>query len=172
MPKPVTIIYRQEIKELLMDPKSPGVKTPYFIIQGENGENITVLNTGKNGDEFNKTFGRVNVFPGVEMFKCIYGQGLLIMQRIDETGEAKEFRIISLRPGVTGEIPSGYGHALINTGKSLLIVVDNAPKDKKNFETESLTSKKGFAYYVVDKQGDIALEKNPNYSFYPEITSQ
>lgn len=168
----VTVVTREEIKELLMSPKEKGVKTPYFTVRGEKGENITFVNAGKNGDEFNKTYGRVNTFEGVEMFKCIYGQGLLLMQRSDEEGEAKEFRVISLRPGVAGEIPSGYGHALINTGKNFLIVVDNAPAERQNFETTSIASKKGFAYYIIDKQGDISLEKNPNYSFHPEITPQ
>lgn len=168
----VTVVTREEIKELLMSPKEKGIKTPYFTFRGENGENITFLNAGKNGNEFNKTYGKINTFPGVELFRCVYGQGLLIMQRNDEEGEAKEFRIISLRGRVSGEIPSGYGHALINTGKNFLIVVDNAPADKKNFDTESITNKKGFAYYIVDKQGDISVEKNPNYHFYPEIASQ
>ncbi len=167
----ITSKSRADLKEVLMDPKNPGIKEPYFVIHGESEENITVLSPGKNGIEFNKTFGHFHNYNGVEIYHCLFGQGVLLLQRNDETGEAKEFRIISLRPGITAEIPAGYGHALVNTGKHFLIVVDNAPNNPKAHDYETVKNKKGLAYYIVDKQGDISFEENPSYKYHPQITS-
>lgn len=167
----ITVKTRNELKDVLMDPKEPGVKEPYFVIYGENGENITVLESGKNGDEFNKTYGHFHNYQGVEIYHCLYGQGLLVMQRNDEQNDAKEFRVVTLRPGTTAEIPAGYGHALINTGKHFLVIVDNASRSPKAHNYEPVKERQGLAYYVIDKQGDISFEENKNYRFHPQITT-
>lgn len=161
----------KDLEPVLMEPKVAGVKEPYFIIQGQNGENITVLSSGKNGSEYNKTFGFYHTFPGMEIYHCLYGQGILIMQRNDENEEAKEVRIVSLRPGGVVEIPAGYGHSVVNTGKSFLLVADNAPQNPKLHNGDLVRKKKGFAYYIVDKKGNISFETNPNYSFHPQIST-
>jgi oxalate decarboxylase/phosphoglucose isomerase-like protein (cupin superfamily) len=167
----VTTLTHKELQPVLMDPKTPGVKEPYFVIQGENGENITVLAAGKNGIEYNKTLGAFHTFPGVEIYHCLYGQGILIMQRNDSENEAKEIRIVSLRPGSSVEVPAGYGHCIINTGKSFLVVADNAPQTGKVHNSDSIVDKKGLAYYVIDKKGNISFEANSNYSFHPQIST-
>ena len=161
---------RQELKEVLLDPKTPGVKEPYFVIRGEGGQNITVLTPGLNGREFNKTYGHFHKWQGVEVYHTVYGQGVLVMQRNDENGEAKEFRVVSLRPGMSVEIPSGYGHSMVNVGKTYLVVIDNSPEGAKD-DFESVKSKHGFAYYVVDKKGEIGFEPNPNYRMHPQIST-
>lgn len=167
----VTTITHKELQPVLMEPRSAGVKEPYFIIQGQNGENITVLAAGKNGSEYNKTFGSFHTFPGVEIYHCLYGQGILMMQRNDSEDEAKEIRIVSLRSGSVVEVPAGYGHCIVNTGKSFLVVADNAPQNGKVHNTESLQNKKGLAYYVVDKKGNISFEANKNYVYHPQIST-
>lgn len=161
----------KDIQSVLMDPKSPSIKEPYFIIKGENGENITVVSSGKNGLEFNKTIGYFHTFQGVVIYHCLYGQGILIMQRNDSMGEVKEIKVMGLRPGVSVEIPSGYGHCLANIGKNFLIVADNAPQNEKNQDSEYIKKKKGLAYYIVDKKGNVSFEENKNYSFHPQITT-
>lgn len=154
-----------------MEPKEPGVKEPYFVIRGEGGQNITILTPGLNGREFNKTYGHFHNFQEVEIYHVVYGQGILIMQRNDESGEAKEFRMVSLRGGTTAEIPAGYGHTLINVGKTYLVVIDNSPIDPKAHNFESVKEKQGFAYYVIDKKGEIGFEPNLNYKLHPQIAA-
>lgn len=167
----ITTRTRAELKEVLMDPDSPGVKEPYFVIRGEAGQNITVLTPGKNGDEFNKTYGHFHNWQGVEIYHVVYGQGVVVMQRNDEMGEAKEIRVAGVRPGISVEIPSGLGHALINTGKTYLVVVDNAPDEKNADNFEPVKEKHGFAYYIVDKKGEVGFEPNPNYKLHPQIST-
>lgn len=155
-----------------MEPEAEGLEEPYFVIQSPlTKENLTILFSGKNGLEFNKTYGFFHKFPGVLIYRTLYGNGIMIIQKNDEAGEAKEVRIATLRSGVEIEVPSGYGHTVVNTGKNFLVVIDNAIEDNEYINFDIVKAKKGFAYYVVDKKGEIAFEKNPNYSFHPQIAS-
>lgn len=163
---------RRQLKEVLAYPETEGVDEPYFILESpRTGENITLLYSGKNGLEFNKTHGFLHKFPGILIYRSLYGQGLLITQKNDEEGEPKEVRIVSLRPGVEIEVPAGYVHTLVNIGKNFLIVVDNVPDYTTDIDFDMVNKKHGLAYYVVDKKGEIGFEKNPHYSFHPQIAS-
>lgn len=161
---------RQELKDVLMDPRAPGVKESYFMIRGEEEQNITILSPGKNGEEFNKTYGHFHNYPEVEIYHVVYGQGILLLQRNDEEGEAKEVRVVTLRPGSVAEIPIGYGHCLINVGKTYLVVIDNSPNGPDTHNYEPVKQKHGFVYFVVDKKGEIGFEPNPNYKLHPQIS--
>lgn len=162
---------RSEMRDVLLDPRAPGVKEPYFMIRGEGGQNITILTPGLNGGEFNKTYGHFHKYQGVEIYHVVYGQGVLLMQRNDENGEAKEFRVVMLRFGMTVEIPAGYGHALVNVGKTYLVAIDNSPNEKGIHDFETVKAKHGFAYYVIDKRGEVSFEPNPNYKIHPQIAT-
>lgn len=162
---------RLELVDVLMEPKAKGVKDAYFVIRsGE--QNITVLNPGKNGQEYNKTYGHFHTYQGIEIYNCLYGQGILIMQRNDEEGEAKEFKVVTLSAGKQVAIPAGFGHSLVNVGKGYLVVLDNAPNFPAAHNYEPVKEKQGFAYYVIDKKGDIAFVHNPNYKVHPQISSE
>jgi oxalate decarboxylase/phosphoglucose isomerase-like protein (cupin superfamily) len=167
----VKTITGKELQAVLMDPKSLSVKEPYFVVKGENGENITIISSGKNGLEFNKTYGYFHDFAGVIIYHCLYGQGILLMQRNDNQGEVKEVRVVGLRPGSVVEVPAGYGHTIANIGKNFLIVADNAPQSEKPQANEFIKVKKGLAYYIVDKKGNVSFEENKNYSFHPQIST-
>lgn len=161
----------KDIEEVLMDPNAtPGVNESYFVIESESGENITVINPGKNGSEYNKTYGHFHTFPGVESYKCLFGQGVLVLQRNGEEGMAKEVSIIALRPGIVVEVPSGFGHTLVNTGKSFLVVLDNSSQTKKYQNVNHLKENRGFSYYIVEKKGEVSFERNPSYSYHPQIS--
>lgn len=168
----VTTIKGEELKDVLMEPKAQTIKQPIFTIRSTTTqETIIVLEAGTNGSEFNKIVGFFHRFPGVLIYRCLYGQGLALIQKNDDDGEAKELRVASLRPGVEIEIPSGYGHTVINTGKNFLVVVDNAPENGQYIDVGAMKHKHGLVYYVVDKKGEIAFERNTNYSFHPQITA-
>src|SRR3989344_6574174 len=162
-------ISQLQLRDVLMDPKSSEIKEPYLMINyGADGENITVVTPGRNGSEFNKTIGFTHKFNGMLIYKCIYGKGVLMMQKNNETGEVKEVTVRGLRPGVEVEVPAGYVHTIYNTGRTILVTVDNGPKDEKFKDNSFILSKRGLAYYVIDKKGEIAFEKNPNYPFHPQ----
>ena len=162
---------RQQVKEVLMDPQGEGIKEPYFVIRGEAGQNVTILTPGKNGNEFNKTYGHFHTYQGIEIYHIVYGQGVLVMQRNDEEGEAKEFKVVGVRSGSVIEMPVGYGHCLINVGKTYLVTIDNSPNDPKVHNFEPVKQKHGFAYYIIDKKGEIGFEANPNYNIHPQIST-
>lgn len=166
----ITSKTKQDIKDVLMEPQSPGVKDAYFVLPAD-GQKITIVTSGNNGREFNKTYGYFHKAQTVEVFHCLYGQGLLVMQRNDEAGEAKEFKVASLNQGRQVSVPAGFGHTLINLGKTFLVVLDNAPSPQVP-DYNPVKAKKGFAYYVVEKKGEIAFEPNPNYLVHPQITSE
>jgi len=162
---------RQELKDVLMDSKNPGIKDPYFVIRGEAGQNITILTPGKNGNEFNKTYGHFHNYQGIEVYSVAYGQGVLVLQRNNEEGEAKEFRVITLKSGMSVEVPAGYGHCLVNVGKTYLVTIDNAPTGAKVHNFDPVKERHGFAYYIVDKKGEIGFESNSNYKIHPQIST-
>lgn len=154
-----------------MQPKEAGVKEAYYLIEGDE-QNITVVSPGKNGAEFNKTYGYFNSFPSVHMYHCLYGQGVLVMQRNDFEGEAKEFKVVTLNASRVVEVPAGWGVGLVNIGKSFLVVLDNTRDQAKFKNTEPIKVKKGFVYYVVEKKGEIGFDANINYPVRPQITTQ
>lgn len=166
----ITTITKQELKDVLMDPRALGVKESYYILDADD-QAITILMPGKNGIEFNKTMGYFHKYQGMEIYQCLYGQGVLIMQRNDELGEAKEFRIVTLQPGRQVEVPAGWGHCFVNIGKNLLVIVGNSLSKPKERSTHPLEEKRGFAYYIVEKKGEIGFEQNPNYRVHPQITT-
>lgn len=168
----ITVKIHKDLEDVLLEPKASGLKELYSVIHGEN-QNITVLNSGLNGIEYNKTYGHFHKFLGVEIYTCLSGQGVLIMQRNDEDGEAKEFKVVTLHSGRQVEIPSGFGHSLINVGKDYLVVLDNSGKKADKWhDYKPVKDKKGFAYYIVEKKGEIAIDPNPNYRVHPQISTE
>lgn len=147
-----------------------GVKEAYFIIEGDL-QFIFVVSPGKNTTEFNKTIGYFGSFAGIQTYQCLYGNGLMLMQRND-FGGVKEFKVVSLNQGRQVLVPAGWGMCLVNTGNNFLVVLRSSFLDEKDQDTKPILEKQGLAYYVVEKKGEIAFEENPNYSFHPQITTE
>lgn len=167
----ITTRTHKELEDVLMEPKEKGVKDSYFVIKGD-GQNITIISSGLNGVEYNKTYGHFHKYLGAEIYNCLYGQGLCLMQRNDEEGQPKEFRVVSLHGGKQVEVPAGFGHALVNISKDYLVVLDNAPNIVGSRDYEPIKAKQGLCYYVVEKKGEIAFEENPSYKQHPQISSE
>jgi len=161
----------KELKPVLMRGAKPEIKNPYYLIE-ENDQLIFVVSSGKNGSEFNKTLGYFSTYPGMQIYQCLYGQGIMVMQRNDFAGEAKEFKITTLNPGKQISVPAGWGMCIVNTGSNLLAVLRNSFLDERNIDPKPIIEKRGFAYYVVEKKGEIGFELNPNYSLHPQITTE
>lgn len=164
-------VTNKDLKPVLMEQAAKGLEAPCFEIVDKE-QVIFVLSAGRNGGEFNKTIGYFSNFLGMQTYLCLYGSGVLLMQRNDELGEAKEFKVSILNPLKQVTVPAGWGVCLINTGNNLLVVLRNSRLDESNIVTKPIIDKKGFAYYVVEKKGEIAFEQNPNYQIHPQIATE
>lgn len=161
----------KDLKEVVMNPKGGIIKNPYYLITSDEGV-IFVVSAGLNSIEYNKTTGFLNDLPNLTYFQCLLGQGILLLQRNDEQDEAKEFKVVTLSPGKQVGVPAGWGSVLVNIGKSFLVVLKTGISDEKYLESKSIMEKRGLAYYVVEKKGEIAFEQNPNYKVHPQITTE
>lgn len=165
----ITAKTNKDLKPVLMDPTGKKVKNPYYLIVDKE-QVIFVVSPGQNGIEFNKTEGYFNTFPGMQTYLCLHGSGILLMQRNDELG-AKEFKMVILNPMKKISVPASWAMCLVNTGNGLLVVLRNA-LDEKYKDSKPLIEKRGLAYYIVEKKGEIAFEQNPNYHVHPQITTE
>lgn len=159
----------KDIKKVLMDSKIGSIKEPYYLIKNDD-QVIFVITQGQNGSEFNKTEGALSNYPGVSVYQCLYGQGVLVLQR-DGESEAKEFKVVTLNSGRQVAVPAGWAFCIINIGKSFLVVL-TSNFDEKYLDSKPIIERKGLAYFVVEKKGEIGFEPNPNYRLHPQITTE
>lgn len=161
----------QDIKPVLMESGRKYIREPYYVIKS-NTQVIYVVSSGLNGSEYNKTEGFFSNYPAGLYYHCLFGQGILLMQRNEENGEAKEFKVITLNPGKQTSLPSGWAICLVNIGKNFLVVLGSRDLDPKEIDSKPIFEKKGLAYYVIEKKGEVSFEVNPNYSVHPQITTE
>lgn len=166
----VITIEAKNLKPVLMKGAKSGVKNIYYLIK-EGDQLIFIVSPGRNGIEFNKTVGYFSKFPSMQTYQCLYGQGIMVMQR-NEFDDAKEFKVVTLNVGRQVVVPSGWAMCLINTGNNLLVVLRNSYLDEQSIDTKAILEKKGLCYYVVEKKGEINFEPNPNYKVHPQITTE
>jgi glucose-6-phosphate isomerase, archaeal len=168
------------MKDVLMNPKEVGPEIHYYMIRGGvDQKNVTVLECGTIKGEYIKTYGHYHIGELDETYWIVYGEGCVILQKpaIAENGSIvpdviEEFQIIPVTGGSEVYIPKAYGHALVNTGNTYFVSVDNSPVDftEKNptsmpghAEYETIKSMHGLAYYVIEHEGKPALIKNLLY---------
>lgn len=161
----------KDLKPVLMDPKVKVIKNPYYLITDKE-QIIYVVRLGLNGVEFNKTIGFVSTSDGLTVYQCLFGQGILILQRNDEGDEAKEFKVVTLSSGRQVGVPALWASSLVNVGKGFLVVLKSGAYAENGSNTKTIIEKQGLAYYVVEKKGEIAFEQNPNYKVHPQITTE
>jgi len=167
----VTAVTNKDLRPVLMDKTGNAIKFPYYLIEDKD-QVIFVVTPGRNGVEFNKTAGYFSNFPGMQTFHSLYGSGILLMQRNDEAGEVKEFRVVTLNPGKQALVPAGWAMCLVNTGSSLLVVLRTSLLDEKMMATKPIIEKGGLAYFVVERKGEIVFEQNPKYTIHPQIAME
>jgi glucose-6-phosphate isomerase len=185
MEKPFAERTQEKMREVLMDQSADGPDVHYYMIRGGKEKlNITVMETGTVGGEYIKTYGHYHVFDFKETYKIIHGNGLVLLQirKKDANGdfiddEISSFQTIEVGPGSVVEIPSFAGHLLINTGKTWLVTSDDSVFDPagdsssmpKHADYEAVKKMRGFAYYVIEKDGKPSFIKNKRYKNVPEI---
>ncbi|MFH1896464.1 MAG: glucose-6-phosphate isomerase family protein [bacterium] len=164
----------EQLKPALKNPASSGPGEVYFVLRPEVGRefgkepNITIVPPGRLGDEFPKTFGHYHTHNEPEIYRFLYGSGIVLIQQRDEKGVVKSVRAINASGGQTVKVPGGFGHCLINTGDDLLITAD-WESDEAGHSYTDIKARRGMAYYVLEKEGNIVFEKNIHYKEVPEI---
>lgn len=176
----------EKMQEVLMDPNGKGPSTHYYMIRGGvEQKNITVWEPGTISGEYIKTYGHYHVGDISETYWIIYGQGIVLLQKLatDPQGNmipdiVEEFKAIPVKQGDSVHIDSGWGHLVVNTGTTYLVTADDSPVDFEERDPTSLPGHadykpvqkmRGFAYYVIDNNGKPALKKN---ALYKEIKKQ
>ncbi len=157
------------MSEVLFDPSAEGPENAYYMMRGN--PNITIWESGKYGSEFVKTYGHYHLHGESEIYKVLFGEGVSIVQHRTKDGSIDEVTLRKVKSGDTVEVPPGdWGHAFANTGETYLITSDDAPNDATHAQNEYLPikEKRGMAYYILEKDGQVIIEKNPNYQDLPE----
>ena len=165
----------EKMKEVLMNPEASGPAIHYYMIRGgKNKRNVTVLDTGTVGGEYIKTYGHYHIGQLDETYWFMNGDGVVLQQKLidgTEPDRVEEFRAIRVKAGDSAYMPPGYGHLIVNTGKIWMVMVDDSPVEGTGDSASmpghadyALVQKmRGFAYYVVDKNGTPTLVPNPLY---------
>jgi glucose-6-phosphate isomerase len=176
----------EKMQEVLMDPNAPGPQIQYHMVRGGSAQrNITIWEPGTIGGEYIKTYGHYHVGKLDETYWIIFGEGIAILQKraLDENGnylddQIEEVYAVHVKPGDAIYIPSEWGHLVVNISKTYFATADDSPVnfDEANpvsmpghADYEAVKKMQGFCYYVVEKDGQPTLVKNPKYKKIPDI---
>ncbi|MBI5004329.1 hypothetical protein HZC00_04500 [Candidatus Kaiserbacteria bacterium] len=168
----------EKMQEVLMHPEAAGPAIHYYMIRGGSEKhNITIWETGTVGGEYIKTYGHYHKGDLQEMYWILQGEGIALLQKmavidgVDNPNIIEEFRAIPVKAGDSVHMPSGFGHLLVNTGAQWLVTTDDSPvagpDDSASMpghaDYEQVKQMRGFAYYVVERDGAPLLIPNKLY---------
>jgi len=127
-------------------------------VAGELAHGITILYPGRVGNEFFMTKGHYHALrETAEIYYCLKGRGLLLMETEGGEWAAEEFS-----PGRLVYVAPCWAHRSINTGSEELILFfafpANAGHDYATIE------QRGFRKIVVQRNGSIEMVDNPRWS--------
>jgi len=172
----------EKMRDVLMNPDSSGPSIHYYMIRGgSDKKNITIWEPGTVGSEYIKAYGHYHVDNLKETYWILEGEGLLLLQmrKKDESGhyidnEIEWFKAVQVKAGDMIVIPEFAGHAMVNIGKTWLVTSDDSPvydgdsaSMPKHADYEPMRRMRGFAYYVVEKNGKPELLTNHSYHDVP-----
>ncbi|MGC8937030.1 MAG: glucose-6-phosphate isomerase family protein [Candidatus Methanomethylicaceae archaeon] len=128
---------------------------------------ITVMANIKLGKEPNKTLGHYHPiaedslsYP--ELYQVIHGRATYLLQK--KVGEEiLDFVVANISAGEAILIPPGYGHVTVNSGGSVLVMV-NLVSDSFQSVYDEYIKRRGAAYYLLT---DGSLAPNPHYGRLP-----
>lgn len=176
VPKHLATRSHEAMKPVLLDPEADGPAIHYYMIRGgSNQRNVTVWEPGTVGGEYIKAFGHYHVDDLPETYWIVNGEGVALLQKIkaDNPAELAEFKAIPVKAGDKLDIPIRYGHLVVNTSATFFTTVDDSPVDfgdadpaghPGHADYSQVEKMKGFAYYVVERDGKPALLKNSLYT--------
>jgi oxalate decarboxylase/phosphoglucose isomerase-like protein (cupin superfamily) len=185
VPKHYAARTHEAMGPVLKNPDAPGPAVHYYMIRGGKAQhNVTVWEPGTVGDEYIKTFGHYHIGKLDETYWFVEGEGVLLMQKLEEVdgqlqpARVAEFKAIQAKAGQSQFIPAGYGHLVANVGSTYFVTVDDSPVDFEERDPVSLPGHadyamveqmKGFAFYVVEREGKPALLRNSAYESVGQV---
>lgn len=168
----------EKMKEVLMNPDAAGPAVHYYMIRGGSEKrNITIWESGTVGGEYIKAYGHYHVDDTDETYWMLAGEGIILQQKLADPAVpdiVEEFKATRVRAGDSIYMPPRVGHLAINIGNTWLVTADNSPvagvgdsaSMPKHADYDMVKQMRGFAYYVVEKDGQPALVLN---SLYKEV---
>lgn len=142
------------------------VEGAYYMVRSP-GMNITILPKYRLGKEYPKTYGHFHKPETEETYKIFLGDAAALIQKgIDPV---EEIRLIKLKKGDSFTIPKGYAHSLINLGKGPVVTLDDYDPAKTSNDYDPIREKRGFAYYLIEEEGNLEVVPNPNYKGVPRL---
>ena len=173
-----------QMQDVLMVPEAAGPAVHYHMVRGGSEQrNITVWEPGNVGGEYIKTYGHYHVGDLDETYWVLYGEGIAVVQkRVDGPDgpvddEIEGIYVVKVKAGDALYMPSGWGHLVVNIGRTFLVTADDSPVNFEEVDPVSLPGHadydavkrmRGFAYYVVEQNGKPALVRNRRYKRVPE----
>ncbi|MEQ3553580.1 glucose-6-phosphate isomerase family protein [Pseudonocardia nematodicida] len=127
----------------------------------------STLLPGRIGDEYAVTRGHLHAIPDrAELYHCLSGSGLLLLETIDGRSEALE-----LAPGKAVHVPGHWVHRSVNTGDEPLVTLfcynTDAGQDYSLIEQAG-----GMASLVVpDADSGWTLRRNTDHTGYAGSTA-
>ena len=170
---------QEMMKDVLMHPEASGPAIHYYMIRGGTEKrNVTVWESGTVGGEYIKAYGHYHIGDLDETYWILQGEGIALLQKmvvedgVPQKDRIEEFKVVRVKAGDSVYMPTGYGHLAINTGTTWFVTLDDSPvagsgdssSKPGHADYEVVKAMRGFAYYVVEKDGAPALVKNPLYT--------
>ena len=168
----------EKMKDVLMNPDAPGPAIHYYMIRGGSEKrNITIWESGTVGGEYVKTYGHYHVDELDETYWILSGEGVILQQKlvvengVPQADKVEEFKAIPVKAGDSVYMPPNVGHLAVNTGRQWFVTADDSPVagtgDSSSMpvhaDYEMVKQMRGFAYYVVEKDGQPVLVPNKLY---------
>lgn len=117
----------------------------------------SIVYPNKVGNEYFMTKGHYHAIAGTaEIYVCLAGQGLLLMQTEDG-----QFAVLEMYPGSISYIPPYWAHRTVNIGREPLIFFGVYRGDAGH--NYGAIEKRGFCKLVIEKDGRPQIVDNPRY---------
>ncbi len=180
---------REEMTEVLFDPRAEGPKELYYMYRGvacqDDRESIcrrglrydiTVIKPGVLGNEYVKTAGHYHPqkpgcsFTYPEIYEVLHGRAHYLLQRpaAGEIDRLEAIVLVTAKPGDKVLIPPGFGHITINSGNELLIMSNWVSLEfTSDYEPYRLLG--GGGYFELRGEGGSELIPNHRYRGVPSL---
>lgn len=150
----------EEAEKILSKGKDPVIYEYYEYVHPEVSGNLnfglSIVYPGKIGKEYYMTRGHFHLKDSSELYLCLKGRGMILMQNKDG-----EFLATELEPGSLGYVPPGWGHRTINTGGGRFIFFFAYPADAGH--DYIIIREKGFTKIVIEEDEAPKIIDNPRY---------
>ncbi len=146
----------------LLPGEDPVVYEVYTIkrpeLAGELQCGISIVHPGTVGDEYFMTKGHYHaVLDTAEIYQCLDGQGMMILETPEGDWAAKE-----LRPGTVLFVPPRWAHRSVNTSSTQALITFFVYPGHAGHDYATIESR-GFRKLVVEREGHPCLVDNPRW---------